>query len=316
MNGTDGFVGQSAELKSMYSLIQRVAPTDAGVLILGESGTGKELVARAIHRQSPRRERPFVIVNCAALAESLAEAELFGHERGAFTGADKSRPGRFLAADGGTIFLDEIGELSEPIQAKLLRVLESGEITPVGEAGVRNIDVRVVAATNRDLAQEVQKGTFRQDLYYRLNILCISLPSLRKRAEDIPLFINHFVRFLGGRCGRPNLRVSYDVLRKCQNYGWPGNVRELKNAVERMVILCDGDEIQASDLPPEIGGGGGAAIPAGGQIVGSMCALADVEKAHIEGVLKECEGNKKRASEVLGIYRSTLYSKLKTYNIQ
>ncbi len=313
LNGPDGFIGQSKALHKVYDFINRVAPTDAGVLILGESGTGKELVARAIHRQSSRVDRPFVIVNCAALAESLAEAELFGHERGAFTGADKARPGRFMAADGGTIFLDEVGELPEPIQAKLLRVLESGEVTPVGEAGVRNIDVRVVAATNRDLAEEVERGRFRRDLYYRLNILCVELPPLRERSDDIALLMQHFVKFLGSRCGRPNLRVSADLLKRCQSYPWPGNVRELKNAVERMVILCNGEEVAERDLPPEISGRSGPVALSSG--IGGLRPLADVERDHITAVLKEVEGNKKRAAEVLGIDRSTLYAKLKSYGI-
>ena len=312
--GADGFVGSSKALRSVFEFISRVAPTDAGVLILGESGTGKELVARAMHRQSSRVDRPFVIVNCAALAESLAEAELFGHARGAFTGADTARPGRFLAADGGTIFLDEVGELPEPIQAKLLRVLESGEIAPVGEAGVRNIDVRVVAATNRDLAAEVARGRFRRDLYYRLNILRVELPPLRQRPEDIPLLMEHFVRFLGARCGRPNLQFSPELLKRAQSYPWPGNVRELKNAVERMVILCDGETLSERDLPPEIGGDARSmAQPADGG--GWARPLAEVERAHIAAVLAALEGNKKRAAEVLGIDRSTLYAKLKAYDI-
>lgn len=312
LNGPDGFIGKAESLRNTYDFIAKVAPTDAGVLILGESGTGKELVSRAIHKQSARVDKPFVIVNCAALAESLAEAELFGHERGAFTGADKSRPGRFLAADGGTIFLDEVGELSEPIQAKLLRVLESGEVTPVGEAGVRNIDVRVIAATNRDLAQEVEKGTFRRDLYYRLNILQVHLPPLRERVEDIPLLVEHFVRFLGARCGKTNLKISEPLMKKCQSYAWPGNVRELKNTVERMVILCSNDTLEESDLPQEITGARAGAVATS---VGGMRALADVEREHIASVLKELEGNKKKAAEVLGIDRSTLYAKIKSYDI-
>lgn len=312
LTGPKGFIGESKVLKNVYDFINRVAPTDAGVLILGESGTGKELVARAIHRQSPRSERPFVIVNCAALAESLAEAELFGHERGAFTGADRSRPGRFLAAEGGTIFLDEIGELSESIQAKLLRVLESGEIAPVGEAGVRNIDVRVVAATNRDLASEVEKGNFRRDLYYRLNIMCVDLPPLRNRIGDIPLLITHFVNFLGEKCGRPGLIPSQKLIDRCSRYPWPGNIRELRNAVERMVILCQSETLDIKDLPPEISGTGGVSLESG---LGGLRSLENVEKEHITSVLKELEGNKKKAAEVLGIDRSTLYAKIKNYGI-
>ncbi len=310
LTGPSGFVGEAKALGPVYDFIPRVAPTDAGVIIFGESGTGKELVARAIHKASPRVDRPFVIVNCAALAENLAEAELFGHERGAFTGADKSRPGRFLAADRGTIFLDEVGELSEPIQAKLLRVLEEGEITPVGEAGVRTIDVRVVAATNRDLAEEVEAGRFRRDLYYRLNILAVKLPPLRERGEDVKLLINHFVRFFGERCSRPNLQVNPEVMDLCLSYPWPGNVRELRNAVERMVILAQGDEICVADLPPEIGGTQTIRVPGG---AGGLRPLAEVEREHVLAVLEQVNGNKKRCAEVLQIDRSTLYAKLKQY---
>jgi transcriptional regulator with GAF, ATPase, and Fis domain len=313
LSGPKGFVGEAHALRQVYDFIERASPTDAGVLILGESGTGKELIARAIHKSSPRVDRPFVIVNCAALAENLAEAELFGHERGAFTGADKSRPGRFLAADGGTIFLDEVGELSEPIQAKLLRVLEEGEITPVGEAGVRHIDVRVVAATNRDLARQVEEGKFRRDLYYRLNILMVELPPLRKRATDVPLLLRHFVRFFGERCGRPNMALSAEVVDLCLKYPWPGNVRELRNAVERMVILARGSEISPSDLPTEISGTQNLRVPGA---AGGLRTLADVEREHIDAVLTQVNGNKKKAAEVLGIDRSTLYAKLKQYGIE
>ncbi|MBN2711286.1 MAG: sigma 54-interacting transcriptional regulator [Planctomycetes bacterium] len=312
LTGPSGFIGDSKVLRPVYDFINRVAPTDAGVLILGESGTGKELIARAIHKASPRVDRPFVIVNCAALAESLAEAELFGHERGAFTGADKSRPGRFLAADGGSIFLDEVGELSEPIQAKLLRVLEEGEIAPVGEAGVRHIDVRVIAATNRDLVAEVEAGRFRRDLYYRLNILSVELPPLRLRSEDIRLLIEHFLKFFGERCNRPALKLSPKAEELCMRYQWPGNVRELRNAVERMVIMAQGESVDVGDLPPELGGRQTLAVPGG---VGGMRPLADVERDHIMAVLDQVDGNKKRAAEVLQIDRSTLYAKLKQYGV-
>lgn len=314
LTGPSGFIGESKALRPVYDFIERAAPTDAGVLILGESGTGKELVARAIHKASPRVDRPFVIVNCAALAENLAEAELFGHERGAFTGADKSRPGRFLAADCGSIFLDEVGELTEPIQAKLLRVLEEGEIMPVGEAGVRHIDVRVIAATNRDLAAEVETGRFRRDLYYRLNILGVQLPPLRQRGDDVKLLIEHFVHFFGSRCGRPNLTIGQRVMDLCMKYPWPGNVRELRNAVERMVILARGEEIGEGDLPPEIGGAQTIRVSGSGGGTGGLRPLLDVEREHILSVLDLVEGNKKRAAEVLGIDRSTLYAKLKSYD--
>ncbi len=311
LTGPEGFIGASPALQPVYDFIGRVAPTDAGVLILGESGTGKELVARALHTLSPRADRPCVVVNCAALPESLAEAELFGHERGAFTGADKGRPGKFLAADGGTIFLDEVGELSEPVQAKLLRVLEEGEIMPVGEAGVRRVNVRVVAATNRDLAQEVEAGRFRRDLYFRLNILRVELPPLRRRPEDVALLLKHFVKFFARKCGRPEPKISAEVARLCAAYSWPGNVRELRNAVERMVILARGAELAAADLPAEFSGRPALNVPGGG--VGELRPLAEVEREHILGVLTKVDNNKKRAAEVLAIDRSTLYAKLKQY---
>ncbi len=312
LTGPSGFIGESRALKPVYDFIERVAPTDAGVLILGESGTGKELVARAIHKASPRVDRPFVIVNCAAMAESLAEAELFGHQRGAFTGADKSRPGRFLAADGGTIFLDEVGELSEPIQAKLLRVLEEGEISPVGEASVRHIDVRVIAATNRDLAAEVDQGNFRRDLYYRLNVLRVELPPLRMREDDVRLLVMHFINFFGQRCSRPNLKAAPEVLEAFAKYQWPGNVRELKNAVERMVILAHGEELTMADLPPEIAGDQVIRVQGG---PGGLRPISEVEREHILAVLEQVGGNKKRAAEILAIDRSTLYAKLKQYGV-
>ncbi len=311
LSGPSGFIGDASSLKPVYDFLNKAAPTDAGVLILGESGTGKELIARAIHKQSPRVDRPFVIVNCAALAENLAEAELFGHERGAFTGADKSRPGRFLAADGGTIFLDEIGELPEPIQAKLLRVLESGEITPVGEAGVRTINVRVIAATNRDLAKEVDAGRFRRDLYYRLNILAVKLPPLRERAEDAVHLLEHFVSFFSQRCGRPAPKITDAVRRHFLAYTWPGNVRELRNAVERMVILAQADTLSEKDLPLEIAGKTSDGLAG----IGGLRPLEDVTRDHILAVLDGVSGNKKRAAEILQIDRSTLYAKLKSYGV-
>ncbi|MCX7935670.1 MAG: sigma 54-interacting transcriptional regulator, partial [Planctomycetota bacterium] len=208
--------------------------------------------------------------------------------------------------------LDEVGELSEAIQAKLLRVLESGEIAPVGEAGVRHVDVRVIAATNRDLAAQVEKGKFRRDLYYRLNILRVELPPLRQRLEDVPLLLEHFVRFFGQRCGRPNLQIAAEVVEICRRYSWPGNVRELKNAVERMVILAKGNEITAADLPAEIGSGLAGRTAAVGNVYRT---LAEVERDHILALLKAVEGNKKRAAEILGIDRSTLYAKLKQYGV-
>ena len=318
--GPAGFIGRSPKLAAVYDFIRRAAPTRAGVLILGESGTGKELVARAIHRQSPRGDRPFVIVNCAALSPTLVEADLFGHERGAYTGADRARPGRFQAAHGGTLFLDEIGELPESAQAKLLRALEDGEVTPVGESHPRRVDVRVVAATNQDLAARVKSGAFRSDLYYRLNILRVELPPLRDRADDIAPLAEHFAKFYGERCGRPRARLAPKTLERCAGHSWPGNVRELRNAIERAVILASGDEILPGDLPPEVGG----AVPDPAAAAAAWTpdaagtpppTLADMEKRHVLAVLAWCGGNKKKAAEALAIDRSTLYARLRAYGI-
>ena len=320
-------LGESPRLKEVAAFIERAAPTDSVVLVLGESGTGKELVARAIHYNSRRSDAPLVIVNCAALTETLIESELFGHAKGAYTGATGDRPGRFELAHGGTIFLDEIGELSNSCQTKLLRVLEQGELSRVGESRVRKVNVRVVAATNRDIEAEMKAGRFREDLFYRLNVLAITLPPLRERGEDIVLLLWHYLRDAAVRSGRGQLAFSEEALAALQQYRWPGNVRELRNLTERLAVLCPHRFIGLPDLPPEYRAGPEQgpraeaaaplteAQPEADLAAGAPARLEDVEKAHILRVLQACEGNKKVASEKLGIDRSTLYAKLRAYGI-
>src|SRR5215204_5980621 len=250
--GLDQIVGQSKEMKDVFAKIQRAAPVDSTVLVLGESGTGKELVAQALHHNSNRKKGAFVAVNCAAVPATLVESELFGHVRGAFTGATDKRMGRFEQADGGTLFIDEIGDFELPLQAKLLRVLETLTVTPVGGHEDRKVNVRVLAATSRDLRKMVEEGKFREDLFYRLNVIPINLPPLRDRPDDVPLLVDHFLRDITANKHTAPHRVSPEVMRRFQAYRWPGNVRELRNALERMMILADNETMTENDLPPEI----------------------------------------------------------------
>jgi len=245
-------IGKSKSMCKIYDIIQKVAPTKATVLITGESGTGKELIAKAIHENSPRKDRPFISINCGALPETLLESELFGHEKGAFSGAVSLRKGRFELADGGTLFLDEISETTPSLQVKLLRVLQEMEFERVGGGKTLKVDVRVIAASNTNLKMEAESGRFRMDLYYRLNVVHIDVPPLRQRPDDIPLLINHFLDRMKKETGRKELRLSNEALRRCLLYHWPGNVRELENTIERSVIMARGDEIGPEDLPPEI----------------------------------------------------------------
>jgi DNA-binding NtrC family response regulator len=299
--------GKSPRMLDVYKLVARVAPTSATVLVVGESGTGKELVARAIHTHSTRAERPFVPVNCTALSESLLESELFGHARGAFTGAVAAKRGLFEMADGGTLFLDEIGDMGPKMQAQLLRTLQDGEVRPVGGAESIKVDVRLVCATNRDLEAEVKAGRFREDLYFRINVVTIKLPPLRERAEDIPILINHFLAKLSRRERRAQANVSREALEVLRHYAWPGNVRELENAIERAVAVAKGGVVLPSDLPGEVHGGSSAA-PA--SILDDRPPLAELERRYIQLVLGELGGNKKKAAEKLGIDRRTLYRAL------
>jgi len=316
--GAYDILGQCDAMKKIFRFIGRAAPTEASVLIEGESGTGKELVARAIHVNSKRRHQAFEAVNCAAMAPSLLESELFGHVRGAFTGADRDRRGRFELADGGTLFLDEIGELPESSQSKLLRAIEAGEIRRVGGVKDVKVNVRVLAATNKRLADEISKGRFREDLYFRLNVLKVSLPPLKDRGGDIRLLAEQFLEHFAEKCGRTKLRFNEDVPALFDAYEWPGNVREMKNAIERMVVMAEGEVLTFEDVPFEIRSGGSTGGMTTGDgfldAEGKPRSLSDVERTHIERVLRYSGGNKKETARILGIDRSTLYAKLKVYD--
>ncbi|MDE2291002.1 MAG: sigma-54-dependent Fis family transcriptional regulator [Elusimicrobia bacterium] len=296
----------SAAMRRIQDLVQKVASTDAAVLIQGESGTGKELVARAIHAASARRNHPFVAVNCGALPEGLLESELFGHVRGAFTGAVASRPGKFQVASGGTLFLDEIGELPLNLQVKLLRALQSGEVRRVGENRSVKVNARIVTATNRDLKKGMTEGTFRDDLYYRLNVFPIVIPPLRERTDDIMPLAERFLKVGRDKHGGVAVRFSQEAAQALLDYAWPGNVRELEHAVERAVILAPGQEVRADDLPPEVRARGGDGQPR---------PLSELEREHILKTLDACRGNQQEAAKKLGIARNTLWRKLKEYGI-
>ncbi len=301
-------ISQSDKMKPVFNLINKVATTDSTVLIQGESGTGKELVARDIHQKSNRRKYPFVAVNCATLHDTLLESELFGHVKGAFTGAHEIRQGLFEVADKGTLFLDEVGELPTNIQAKLLRVLESGEIRRLGDSKVIFVDTRIITATNQNLKSMVKNGSFREDLFFRINIVRISLPPLRDRHDDIPLLTQHFLN--KHKIGMEEKRFCSDALECMERYSWPGNIRELENFVENTIIVVDDEEIGARDLPEEIRG-----YVVNDCSLDADVTLSDLEKKHIINTLSKMNGNKTRVAETLGISIKTLYNKLKAYNI-
>jgi len=304
---TPVMIGSGIAMNAVYKMIDKAAPSDSIVLIQGESGTGKELVAQIIHQRSTRADKPFVVINCATLQETLLESELFGHVKGAFTGATELRMGLFEVADGGTLFLDEIGELAINTQAKLLRVVQSGEIRRVGDNKAINVDTRIIAATHRDLAGEVKNGKFREDLYFRLNVITLPLPPLRERREDIPVLINHF---LDNFCKNKRKKTLLpEVMTVMTQYNWPGNVRELKNTIERLVIMTEEDSVSIEDLPENIRMASSTAAE------GMEAILSGVEKKHILKVLHEKQGNKTLAAEALGVSLKTLYNKLKAYNI-
>lgn len=355
---TDGIIGQSTSLLEVFKVLGKVAPTDSTVLVTGESGTGKELLVRALHDNSTRHDRPFVPINCGAIPKELLESELFGHEKGAFTNAIRTRPGRFEIADGGTVFLDEIGEMDMTLQVKILRVLQEKEIERVGGNSIRKIDVRLVAATNRDLEKEVAEGRFREDLYYRLNVIPMHLPPLRERGGDILVLAEHFLTKFCKLKSRPKLKVDGDAMRAMAAYSWPGNVRELENFMERLSILVDGNEVTLSDLPPklleEVGdiatlppveiaienkshithavdgtpitaahttlahsstGNGEFRWPAIADMQAHNLALKDflenIEARLLAEALKQSDGVRNQAAEILGIKRTTLIEKLK-----
>ncbi len=296
-------VGQSGPMRKVFDAIETVGPTDATVLVTGESGTGKELVARAIHHASPRRFHPLVVIHCGALTETLLESELFGHEKGAFTGAQYRKKGKFEIAEGGTVFLDEIGDITLKTQTDLLRVLQEREITRVGGNQTIKVDFRCIAATSKDLEKLIEEGKFRPDLFYRLNVFRISLPPLRERREDIPLLVDHFVRKFSLAMNKRITRVSPEAMNQLQQQSWLGNVRELENAVERAMVVGQEPELQEPDFifkPQSVS-------------IGGSKKLEEMERAHILRVVEECGGNQSRAAEVLDIDRVTLYHKLKKY---
>ncbi len=307
-------IGHSPKMVEIFETLALVAPTEATVLILGESGTGKELVANAIHQNSPRRKKPLIKLNCAALQETLLESELFGHERGAFTGAVTRKEGRFKQADGGSIFLDEIGDMTLNTQSKMLRVLQEKEFEPVGGTHPIKVDVRVIAATNKDLLQEVQAGHFREDLYYRLNVVSLTMPSLRERRDDIPFLIDHFLQIYAEKNRRSIKGVEPSVLDAFQRYHWPGNVRELENAIERAVIMCPHEYIRIEDLPLNLRSLGPEAVS--GEVgIKAGLSMREMEKQLILKTLEETQGNKSKAARLLGISRRTLLNKLQEYRI-
>ncbi len=311
--GMDGIVGQDPKIQRVLDVIRQIAPTNASVLIRGESGTGKELIARAIHAQSPRARNTFVALNCGGLAEGTIESELFGHVKGAYTGATADREGKFSFADGGTLFLDEVGEMPLSTQVKFLRVLEERELTPIGSNRTRKVDVRLIAATNADLEARIKEGAFREDLYYRLKVVSLDLPALRERSSDIKLLVEFFIRHFSEVHDKDVDYVDRDALVALVQNDWPGNVRELRNAVESMVVRSRGNILTVNDLPPEIGR----------PIIGDQDgweflagrSAEEVEKNHIRVTLEVTAGNRVRAAKSLGISERTLYRKIREYEL-
>ena len=316
VEGVDGIVGRTPALRDVLERVRRVAPTDMPVLITGETGTGKELLARAIHGRSRRASKHLVSVNLAALPDTLAAAELFGHEKGAFTGADRLRVGRFEAAHYGTLFLDEVGELSADLQVMLLRALQDGQFERLGGGATRRVDVRVVAATNRDLGQAMQEGRFREDLFYRLNVFPIHLPPLRERPEDIPALADYFLELAAERLGRRFERIEPGSLRRLQDYGWPGNIRQLRNVIDQSAILCDDRQLHvppAALTAPRTETRGAAMVP---EAFAGTATLEEVKKRYISELLATTRGNMLRAAAILDVDRRTLYRLVARYQIR
>jgi DNA-binding NtrC family response regulator len=306
-----GMVGSSPPVRRAMELVEKVAPSKASVVITGQSGTGKEMVARAIHQLSPRRDKPFIAINCSAIPATLIESELFGHERGAFTGADQRRLGAWELADGGTLFLDEIGEIPTELQAKFLRVIEEEKLRRLGGKSEISVDVRVISATNRDLKEAIKTQLFREDLYFRLNVFHINMAPLRERRDDIPVLVQHFIDKFSREGGKKLQGVSPRAMKLLCDYAWPGNIRELRNTLERAVILCGAELIEAEHLPSELAGGGGesayAKLPYG-------LPLREIEKEYILATLTRLKKNKARTAQALGISEKTLYNKLYRYS--
>ena len=311
--GIEGVVGQDPKMQRVMALVRQIAGTAASVLILGPSGTGKELIARAIHNQSPRAKRPFVAINCGGMSEGTIESELFGHVKGAYTGAVADREGKFEYAAGGTLLLDEVGEMPLPTQIKLLRVLEERAVTRLGDNRSRPVDVRVLAATNADLVQKVKDGSFRQDLYFRLKVVTIDLPPLRERRSDIKLLIEHFLQHFRKVHGKDVESIDRDALVALVQYDWPGNVRELRNAVESMVVRAKGNILTRTDLPPEIW----APLPSDQDSWQFLAGRTwqDVERNHIRVTLELCAGNRLKTAKAMGLSERTLYRKIKEYGL-
>ena len=308
----DNIIGRSQAMQEIFDTIERVAPTRATVLLAGESGTGKDLIARAIHFHSPRRDRPLVKINCTALPENLMESELFGYEKGAFTGANTTKPGKFEQADTGTVFLDEIGDVPGAIQVKLLRVLQEREFERLGSNVVRHIDVRVIAATNQDLRAALEQGTFREDLYYRLNVVPINIPPLRERKQDIPFLASHFVKKLAPDSGGRVESITDAAIEKLLGYHWPGNVRELENVIERSLVMCAGTQLDATDIKLESAPGpGGAPRPQSeAHFLPEGLSLDQYEQEIIREALRRADGNKSQAARILGLTRNALRYRL------
>lgn len=313
-NEFQNIIADSKAMKQVLSLVSQVAVTESTIIIYGESGTGKELVAKAIHANSPRSEKPMITVNCGSLPENLLESELFGHVRGSFTGAIRDKKGLFEEADHGTIFLDEIGEISLQTQVKLLRVLQENEIRRVGDNSSIKVNARVIAATNKNLEEEIEKNNFRKDLYYRLNVIPILLPALRERKDEIPALTNHFLRKYANKMGKPLPIISPSAMSHLMNYQWPGNVRELENMIERTIILCNKPILQAEDF--SIDGSRSNTQLLNKRINKGNFSLAEAERMLILECLESCSGNQKLSADMLGISTTTLWRKLKSYNIE
>jgi len=315
MGAFETMLGSTPAMRRVIELVTKVAPTDSTVLLLGESGTGKDVLAGAIHRLSARRDMPYIAINCAALPEQLLESEMFGHVKGAFTGAHTDKPGLFQEADGGTIFLDEIGDMAPATQAKLLRVLQNGEVRPVGASASARVDVRVIAATNQDLEEAVRAKTFREDLYFRLNVIQIRIPPLRDRKEIIPRLADYFMQRFSRKYGKHILGYDDHAAALMRNYDYPGNIRELESIVAHAVILCDGDRIHARDLPDQVRTGTAPRLALPNYTENGIPTLTEMEERLIREALVQFDGNQTEAAKHLGISRSTLWRKLKEYGI-